>query len=88
MKVQMALRDQLQNPQVIERIQQMTPDQLMALIKRFPTDEQAAVTEILGELRTRKIRAVAQDDFMTFVNEVWPSFIGGRHHKLMAKAFE
>ena len=30
----------------------------------------------------------AQDTFMGFVDKVWPEFIGGRHHKIMAKAFE
>ena len=84
----MALRDHFKNPQVIERVQQLTPEQLKALIKRFPKDEQAAVTEILGELRTRRIRAKAHDDFMEFVHAVWPTFIHGRHHERMARAFE
>jgi predicted phage terminase large subunit-like protein len=30
----------------------------------------------------------AQDTFMGFVNKCWPEFIGGRHHKIMARAFE
>lgn len=29
-----------------------------------------------------------KDNFMPFVNSMWPSFIGGRHHKIMADAFE
>lgn len=29
-----------------------------------------------------------KDSFMSFVNEMWPSFISGRHHKIMADAFE
>jgi predicted phage terminase large subunit-like protein len=84
----MNLRDHLKNPAVIERIQQLTPEQLKAVVKRFPHDEQNAVMDILGELRTRKVRAVASEDFMSFVREVWPTFIGGRHHIRMAKAFE
>jgi len=81
-------RDMFKSPKVIEAIQQMTPPQLHALIKRFPKDEQGAITEILEELRTRKVRAKAQDDFMEFVHVVWPTFIHGRHHERMAKAFE
>jgi len=77
-----------EDPQVIERVRQMTPVQLQALVRRFPVDEQSAVTEILEELRTRKIRAKAQDDFMEFVGAVWPTFINGAHHRRMAKAFE
>jgi hypothetical protein len=29
-----------------------------------------------------------QGSFMPFVKEMWPSFIGGKHHKIMADAFE
>ena len=30
----------------------------------------------------------AADDFMMFVGEMWPGFIHGRHHELMAEKFE
>jgi hypothetical protein len=30
----------------------------------------------------------ARNTFMGFVEKVWPEFIGGRHHKIMARAFE
>jgi predicted phage terminase large subunit-like protein len=30
----------------------------------------------------------AQNTFMGFVERAWPDFIGGRHHKIMARAFE
>jgi len=30
----------------------------------------------------------AQGDFMAFVGEMWPGFIHGRHHKVMARKFE
>lgn len=39
----------------------------------------------LTELKTKKL---AQDKFLKFVEQVWPSFIGGRHHAKMADAFE
>jgi predicted phage terminase large subunit-like protein len=35
-----------------------------------------------------KKREVAQDKFIKFVEKVWPTFISGRHHKIMADAFE
>ena len=34
------------------------------------------------------VRAQAQKSFMAFVKEMWPGFIHGRHHALMAKKFE
>jgi len=41
--------------------------------------------ETLQELKRKEL---AQDKFLSFVNEVWPTFIGGRHHARMAEAFE
>jgi len=82
------MRELFQNPAFIERLQQFTPAQLKGVVQRFPKDEQEAVMEILEELRTRKVRAKAADDFMAFVSEVWPTFINGRHHVRMARAFE
>jgi hypothetical protein len=35
-----------------------------------------------------KERENAKNNFMHFVNKVWPSFIEGAHHKRMARAFE
>jgi hypothetical protein len=29
-----------------------------------------------------------RESFMSFVQDMWPSFISGRHHKIMADAFE
>lgn len=44
-----------------------------------------AELEKLNELKTQKL---AQDRFLGFVKEMWPTFIGGRHHAKMADAFE
>jgi len=41
--------------------------------------------ETLQELKRKEL---AQDKFLCFVGEVWPTFIGGRHHARMAEAFE
>jgi predicted phage terminase large subunit-like protein len=42
----------------------------------------------LVKLEKLKSRELAQDKFLKFVEKVWPTFIGGRHHKRMAEAFE
>lgn len=46
----------------------------------------------LAQLMTRAQQLnkaeLARNDFMTFVEQCWPEFIGGRHHKIMAKKFE
>jgi predicted phage terminase large subunit-like protein len=73
---------------VLEKLQTLPAAQQQMLLRKFPKDEQQAIAEILDELNTRKLRERAADDFMVFVNEMWPNFIHGRHHEKMARAFE
>lgn len=42
----------------------------------------------LAKLEELKRRELAQQRFMKFVDRVWPTFIGGKHHSRMAAAFE
>jgi predicted phage terminase large subunit-like protein len=42
----------------------------------------------LEALQELKRKEGARDKFISFVNEVWPTFISGRHHARMAEAFE
>jgi predicted phage terminase large subunit-like protein len=42
----------------------------------------------LAHLERLKSRDLSQERFMKFVDQVWPTFIGGRHHAKMAAAFE
>jgi hypothetical protein len=50
--------------------------------------EQEKLLAELEKLQELKVRKLAQDKFLAFVKEVWPTFIGGRHHAKMAAAFE
>lgn len=43
---------------------------------------------LLSEITRRQHRKACQQDFLEFVKHVWPEFIPGRHHKIMAEAFE
>lgn len=58
---------------------------ILPLLNQAEQERLLAELEKLGELRTRKL---AQEKFMIFVREVWPTFISGRHHARMASAFE
>jgi predicted phage terminase large subunit-like protein len=42
----------------------------------------------LEALQELKRKEGARSKFISFVNEVWPTFISGRHHARMAEAFE
>jgi predicted phage terminase large subunit-like protein len=70
----------------------------MSLLTRDEVQKYLRVLDILppGSPDISKIHQLLQADknvrckesFMAFVQEMWPSFISGRHHKIMADAFE
>ena len=65
--------------------------ELQMLLSHLDKLPEAQKRQILEDLERReKIfeKERAQNTFMGFVNRVWPDFIGGRHHSIMAKAFE
>ena len=57
-------------------------------IKSMSPDEQRELLKLFDELQTVKNKELAQTDFIEFVKQVWPAFIAGRHHQIMADAFE
>lgn len=69
----------------------LTQNELEAVLTLLPTLADADKRELLVELeRYEKAveREIAQTSFLTFVQRMWPEFISGRHHKIMADAFE
>jgi predicted phage terminase large subunit-like protein len=50
--------------------------------------EQERLLAELNHLEKLKHRKLSQTRFIEFVKAMWPSFISGRHHKIMADAFE
>ena len=61
---------------------------LKEIIEKMPVTEQEAFYEAAEIYINSMKRENAQKDFMTFVHEMWPGFINGAHHKVMAKKFE
>jgi predicted phage terminase large subunit-like protein len=53
-------------------------------------DPSAAERELKLQLRLAQLQAneACRDDFLTFVRKVWPDFIAGRHHKVIAEKLE
>ena len=66
----------------------MNVDAIAKAIEKLPTNLQEQVFEDLHELRMAKRREEAQASFAKFVKAMWPGFVHGRHHALMAKKFE
>jgi len=63
-------------------------DKITEAIGLLPINEREAFMSDLAEYQASLKREKAQIDFMKFVKAMWPGFIDGRHHKVMAKKFE
>mgnify|MGYP003631262219 CR=1 FL=1 len=61
---------------------------LLKQIPNLPIDEQRKILDLIEELEEAESKEYAKEYFMGFVKRVWPAFIQGRHHKIMANAFE
>jgi predicted phage terminase large subunit-like protein len=57
-------------------------------INNLPPDKKQEILDLLVELEEAKAKEESRDKFLPFVHRMWPSFIGGRHHAIMADAFE
>ena len=69
----------------------MSPELLKKAEKALPHLPPAAqqhVGALIVEAKKTLAYNKAKDDFMVFVNYVWPTFIHGEHHVKMARAFE
>lgn len=66
----------------------MNIDAISKAIELLPVNEQEAFFDELDEYRASLAREEAQADFLKFVHSMWPGFINGRHHKVMARKFE
>lgn len=62
----------------------MQPNELEGL----PEEKLRYLAQLMGRAKELEQSKAAQDKFMAFVKQVWPDFIGGRHHNIMAEKFE
>jgi len=70
------------------KLADFSPEELEIAIKNAPATAKLHIAALKNELTMRQSRATAENNFMSFVQEVWPTFIHGAHHERMAKAFE
>ena len=56
-------------------------------IKKLPADVRKELLQLQVLVAEKKIKSRAKDDFMSFVKAVWPEFIEGPHHRVIAKKF-
>ncbi len=65
----------------------LTPE-LVQRIRSLPPEKQQEFAGLLAEFETASGRELCRTKFIPFVEKVWPGFISGRHHRIMAEKFE
>ena len=61
---------------------------LEELLETLPPEQYAELMEKVSVFRGAVERERAQGSFMEYIKMMWPGFVSGRHHSLMAKKFE
>jgi predicted phage terminase large subunit-like protein len=56
----------------------------LSVVDTLPSDQRNKVYQLLEMDRIER----CQNDFLYFATQMWPGFISGKHHKIMADAFE
>jgi predicted phage terminase large subunit-like protein len=57
-------------------------------LSQLPPSVQQKVGQLIAEARKLGSRQLARTNFLAYVKYMWPGFIHGRHHEIMAEAFE
>jgi predicted phage terminase large subunit-like protein len=65
----------------------LTREEVAKYIKLLDVKDSPHIDQIVELLKADKIER-CKENFMPFVGEMWSAFISGRHHKIMADAFE
>ena len=74
--------------QKMAMIADVTLRDIPSILGSLSISEQEILLAQLEKLEELKSKKLAQDKFLAFVKQVWPTFVGGRHHARMAEAFE
>lgn len=59
----------------------------MLNVQNLSAEEARELLDLLTRQQELQTRKDCRQDFLTFVKEMWPSFIDGSHHKIMSEAF-
>jgi len=69
----------------------ITPEQLQAIKDALPTmplEQKIHTLELLKTYDSESVQQIGKDDFLTFIDHVYPGYKVGPHHKRLAKIFE
>ena len=56
-------------------------------IKKLPPDVRKDFMKMYLKYGEKKKRSYLQSDFLSFVKHMWPDFVQGYHHKIVAEKF-
>ena len=56
-------------------------------IQKLPPDVRKEFMQTFIKYQEKKKESLIQNDFMSFVKHVWPDFVEGKHHKIIADKF-
>ena len=63
-------------------------DDIEKVLPRLNESDKARLLEELEVLLQMRTKEAAREDFMSYVRQVYPGYIAGRHHKIMADALQ
>ncbi len=78
----------MNDEQIFNALTTLSEEQFSKVIEMIPEGERESLVLMATEYQKAVQREKGQKDFMEFVKTMWPSFIGGKHHSIMAKKFE
>ena len=61
---------------------------ILEMLDALPDGERESLLEMALQYQDALTREQGQEKFLSFVKSMWPGFIHGRHHAVMAKKFE
>ena len=62
--------------------------QVLSKIQNLSLEDKQELLSLLEELDEAKAREACSQNYLEFVYEMWSAFIHGKHHEVMAEAFE
>jgi hypothetical protein len=74
--------------ELFELLGKMSDAQLAKVIESLPDGQRDHLAQIAEQYGAAIQRERGQKHFMEFVKVMWPNFIAGKHHSVMAEAFE
>lgn len=71
-----------------KKFDDLSPEQLKEFVGALDPAQYEVVLNEVEDYQAALVREKAQSNFMEYVKQMWPGFVHGRHHALMAKKFE